>query len=164
MEAKPVDMIRLKSLEIKLKERSKKLKEFDAEILDMISEDETLDAYCGEEIEETGRFKERITIALLSIDEVKSEVEKPKLTRSNSEISIDSLSSKNALVVKFIAKSRKQTTETSVTASETAAAEKLWIKSAQCNLVKEEGHKQLKQQLGLFEDEEVLKCRGGLEN
>eukprot|EP00794_Sanderia_malayensis_P015489 gene15489-17067_t len=69
-----------------------------------------------------------------------------------------------ALVVKFIAKSRKQTTETSVTASETAAAEKLWIKSAQCNLVKEEGHKQLKQQLGLFEDEEVLKCRGGLEN
>eukprot|EP00794_Sanderia_malayensis_P015522 gene15522-17104_t len=269
MEAKPVDMIRLKSLEIQLKERSKKLKEFDAEILDMISEDETLDAYCGEEIEETGRFEERITIALLSIDEVKSEVEKPKLTRSNSEISIDSLSSKNdgkdvaevvslyqdvkdriskggfhlrkwksnhpivtqkiecdepnkkspsgemsyakevlgyentqigknkalgitwdktndtieidlakmtiqkgenklfritALVVKFIAKSRKQTTETSVTASETAAAETLWIKSAQCNLVKEEGHKQLKQQLGLFEDEEVLKCRGGLEN
>eukprot|EP00794_Sanderia_malayensis_P016358 gene16358-biopygen12051 len=61
----------------------------------MISEDEILDAYCDEEIEETVHFEERINIALLSIDEVKSEVEKPKLTRSTWEISINSLSSKN---------------------------------------------------------------------
>ena len=70
-------------------------------------------------------------------------------------------------MVRFIenlkAKKKKQPINCSeVSAKEMFAAEKYWVLDVQSTLRKEPKFNQLKQNLGLFEEEQVLRCKGRL--
>ena len=81
--------------------------------------------------------------------------------------SLERLLKVTSLVVRFIenlkAKKKKQPINCSeVSAKEMFAAEKYWVLDVQSTLRKEPKFNQLKQNLGLFEEEQVLRCKGRL--